>query len=132
MCYNNIVMKGSDQTLKELITMNSKLFENEIKEIQSEDYRDFIRFYFDDCVGNWFWKSGASSSGKFHPKFSQGEGGLARHTKAVVMVCLELLRLSSYAYMKDEFKDFAINIQHKSTGPLYLFGSISGGLLSFV
>lgn len=88
--------------------MNSKLFENEIKEIQSEDYRDFIRFYFDDCVGNWFWKSGASSSGKFHPKFSQGEGGLARHTKAVVMVCLELLRLSSYAYMKDEFKDFAI------------------------
>lgn len=91
-----------------MIKMYSYVFENEIQAIQSEDFRDFVRFYFDEKVGDWFKKSGASSTGNFHPKFAQGEGGLARHTKAVVMFCLELLRLSSYAYMKDEFKDFAI------------------------
>ena len=51
--------------------MKSKIFEREINEIQSEDFRDFVRFYFDEKVGDWFWKSGASSSGKFHPIFSQ-------------------------------------------------------------
>jgi hypothetical protein len=39
---------------------------------------------------------------------SQGVGGLVRHTKAVVMFAEELLRMSSYAYMKEEFKDFVI------------------------
>lgn len=91
-----------------MIKMYSNIFENEIQAIQSEDFRDFVRFYFDDKVGNWFWKSGASSTGNFHPKFAQGEGGLARHTKAVVKFCLELLRMSTYAYMKDTYKDYAI------------------------
>ena len=86
----------------------SNFFEREIALIKSEDYRDFVRFFFNECVGEWFWKSGASSSGKYHPEFAKGEGGLVRHTRAVVMVCDELLRMSSYAYMKDEYKDYAI------------------------
>lgn len=85
-----------------------EFFEREIQLIQSEDYRDFVRWYFNTCVGAWFWKSGASSSGKYHPQFTKGEGGLVKHTRAVVMVCDELLRMSSYAYMKAEFKDYAI------------------------
>lgn len=91
-----------------MIKMYSYVFENEIQAIQSEDFRDFVRFYFDEKVGDWFKKSGASSTGNFHPKFAQGEGGLARHTKAVVKFCLELLRMSTYAYMKDTYKDYAI------------------------
>ena len=87
--------------------MDSKFFEREIQLIESEDFRDFVRWYFDECVGEWFWKSGASSSGKYHPKFAQGEGGLVRHTRAVSMMCEELLRMSSYAYMCDEYKDYA-------------------------
>ena len=86
----------------------SKFFEREINLIQSEDYRSFIRYYLDDCVPDYFWEIGASSSGKYHPVFSQGVGGLVRHTKAVVMFAEELLRMSSYAYMKDEFKDYVI------------------------
>lgn len=85
-----------------------EFFEREIQLIQSEDYRDFVRFYFDNCVGEWFWTSGASSSGKYHPVFTKCEGGLVKHTRAVVMVCDELLRMSSYAYMKAEYKDYAI------------------------
>jgi len=82
-------------------------FEKEINLIQSEDLRDFTRFVFAEKVGKWFWESGASSSGKYHPSFSQGEGGLVRHTKAVIMFCEELLRMSTYAYMKEEYKDYA-------------------------
>lgn len=86
---------------------NSQLFNREINFIQSEDYRDFIRWFFNEFVGEWFWKSGASASGRFHPQFTHGEGGLVRHTKAVCWVCEEMLRLNSYAYMKDEYKDYA-------------------------
>ena len=85
----------------------SKLFKREINLIESEDLRDFVRFYFNECVGDWFWKSGASSTGRFHPKFTQGEGGLVRHTRAVCMICEELLRLNTYAYMNDAYKDYA-------------------------
>lgn len=85
-----------------------EFFEREIQLIQSEDLRDFVRWFFDVHVGEWFWLSGASSSGKYHPQFTKGEGGLVRHTRAVVMVCDELLRMSSYAYMKAEYKDYAI------------------------
>lgn len=85
-----------------------EFFEREIQLIQSEDYRDLVRWFFDNAVGEWFWTSGASSSGKYHPQFTKGEGGLVKHTRAVVMVCDELLRMSSYAYMKAEYKDYAI------------------------
>ena len=85
----------------------SNFFNREILLIQSEDLRDFTRFFLDTKVGEWFKKSGASSSGKYHPQFAQGEGGLIRHTRAVVMVCEELLRMNTYAYMRDEYKDYA-------------------------
>ena len=87
--------------------MYSDFFEHEISFIESEDLRDFVRFFFNEKCGEWFWKSGASSSGKYHPAFAQGEGGLVRHTKAVAWFCEELLRMSSYAYMRDEYKDYA-------------------------
>lgn len=86
----------------------SKYFEKEINLIQSEDYRMFVRDYLDNYVPNYFWEIGASSSGKYHPQFSQGEGGLVRHTKAVVMFAEELLRMSSYMYMSEEHKDYVI------------------------
>ena len=86
----------------------SKYFEREINLIQSEDYRMFVRYYLDYYCPSYFWEIGASSSGKYHPKFSQGEGGLVRHTKAVVMFAEELLRMSSYMYMSEEHKDYVI------------------------
>ena len=87
--------------------LKHELFEREILLLESEDLRNFARWFFDVHVGDWFWKSGASSSGKYHPAFAQGEGGLVRHTRAVCMVCEELLRMSTYAYMKAEYKDYA-------------------------
>ena len=86
----------------------SKYFEREIELIQNEDYRMFIKCYLDNYCPEYFWEIGASSSGKYHPQFSQGKGGLVRHTKAVVMFAEELLRMSSYMYMSEEHKDYVI------------------------
>lgn len=86
----------------------SKHFEREIKLIKNEDYQKFIEHYLETYVPDYFWEIGASSSGKYHPQFSQGQGGLVRHTKAVVMFAEELLRMSSYMYMSEEHKDYVI------------------------
>lgn len=87
---------------------NSIHFEHEINLIVSYDLQMAVKSYLDENTPDYFWKIGASASGKFHPCFSQGEGGLVRHTKAVVMFAQELLRMSTYAYMKDEYKDYVI------------------------
>ena len=88
---------------------NIKLFERELSLIVDEDLRMAVKAYLEsEYVPDYFWTDGASSSGKYHPKMSQGIGGLVRHTKAVVMFAEELLRMSSYAYMKEEYKDYVI------------------------
>ena len=86
----------------------SKYFEREIELIKNEDYKKFVTHYLDNICPSYFWEIGASSSGKYHPSFSQGQGGLVRHTKAVVMFAEELLRMSSYMYMLEEYKDYVI------------------------
>lgn len=87
----------------------SEHFERELALIKNGVLRDMVREYLDSpFVPEYFWKIGASSSGKFHPIFAQGNGGLVRHTKAVVMFAEELLKMSSYAYMRDDYKDYVI------------------------
>ena len=85
----------------------SNYFEREIMNITDENLRAFVRYYFNNAVGSWFWLSGASASGKYHPAFTKGAGGLVCHTRAVVWVCEELLRMSTYSYMRTEYKDYA-------------------------
>ena len=85
-----------------------KLFEKEINLIKDNELRELVRDYMEHYTPNYFWSDGASSSGKYHPKFSQGFGGLVRHTKAVVMFAEELLRMSTYAYMREQHKDYVI------------------------
>lgn len=41
----------------------------------------------------WFMKEGASSTGKYHPQYAQGEGGLYRHTCAAVKIFADLIEL---------------------------------------
>lgn len=82
-------------------------FASELSHIANENLRNIVRNYMNDEVPAYFWTVGASSSGKYHPCFSQGEGGLVRHTRAVVMFLDELMKMSTYAYMKQEYKDYA-------------------------
>lgn len=85
-----------------------KFFERELSLIQNTTLRTVVSDYLENATPSYFWVDGASSSGKYHPQFAQGVGGLVRHTKAVVMFAEELLRMSSYAYMEDIYKDFVI------------------------
>lgn len=86
----------------------SEHFARELNLIVDEELRMITKAYLDECVPTYFWEDGASSSGKYHPRFSQDHGGLVRHTKAVVMFAEELLRMSPYTHMRDEYKDYAI------------------------
>lgn len=56
---------------------------------------------------DYFFKVAASSTGKYHPKFSLDEGGLLRHTKAAVRIAKELLSLEGSKYQSDD-KDIII------------------------
>ena len=54
---------------------------------------------------DYFFVVPASSTGKYHPQYSLGEGGLMRHTKAVFYIALELLVLEQY-----NFEDHQVSI----------------------
>ena len=56
-------------------------------EILATIENDDLRYFAAKCVNSidpWFWIAPAASSGKYHPRTSLGEGGLARHTLSVV------------------------------------------------
>ena len=44
-----------------------------------------------DMLPDYFFTVAASSTGKYHPKYALGDGGLVRHTKAAVRFAHELL-----------------------------------------
>lgn len=46
-----------------------------------------------DAAPDCYWTMPASTSGKYHPAHSLGEGGLIRHTKAVVHLTVHLLAM---------------------------------------
>lgn len=59
------------------------LFENELDLIHDTNVKDFAK----EVIANadeYFFHVAASSSGKYHPTLSLGEGGLVRHTRLVV------------------------------------------------
>lgn len=47
--------------------------------------------YLIDGLPDYFFEVPASSTGKYHPKYAMGDGGLLRHTKAAVRIAYELL-----------------------------------------
>lgn len=47
--------------------------------------------YLIDNLPDYFFEIGASSTGKYHPKYAAGTAGLVRHSKAAVRIANELL-----------------------------------------
>lgn len=62
-----------------------------------------------ELIPDYFFTLQAASTGKYHPSFTLGEGGLLRHTKAAVRIAVELFsnECLSGAYSKNE-KDLMI------------------------
>ena len=66
------------------------VFEKELKYIKKESFKNDT-MYLIDSLPDYFFEVAAASTGKYHPKYAQGEGGLVRHTKAAVKIAYELL-----------------------------------------
>lgn len=64
--------------------------------IVNEDIREFANVLVDG-LPDYIWHVGASSTGKYHPQFSLGEGGLMRHQIAVVRFLNYFFELEQYA-----------------------------------
>jgi hypothetical protein len=51
---------------------------------------------------DYFFEIPASSTGKYHPGYSLGDGGLYRHTRAAIRIAIELFRLDWWHFTSDE------------------------------
>ena len=85
-----------------------KVFEKELNYIKNEKYKDNAKILI-DLLPDYFFSVSASSTGKYHPSFALGDGGLVRHTKVAVRMAIEMFNDSSItgAYTNNE-KDLMI------------------------
>lgn len=77
--------------------MNSDTFSEELSYITDDKLRMLVREYIDTEVKPYFFEIAASTTGKHHPDIDLGKGGLVRHTKMCVRVCIELLELRMWS-----------------------------------
>ncbi len=79
------------------MTKKEKLesFAEELLLIHDPDVKEFTEY----CIGilpAYFFTVAASSSGKYHPDYALGDGGLLRHTKAAVRIAFALLNTETF------------------------------------
>ena len=75
-----------------------EFFGTELMAIGDEILRKFVLF----CLvkaPEYFWTIPASTTGKYHPAYSLGNGGLVRHTKAACKIAIDLLKLEQYRHL---------------------------------
>ena len=72
--------------------MNSNQFTKELGFIANDDIRKFTETALDN-LPQYFFECAASSTGKYHPCYALGDGGLVRHTKAAVRFANHLFQL---------------------------------------
>lgn len=87
---------------------NHEIFTEELNQISDEKLRSFVTYCLDNAP-KYFYHIPASSSGKYHPKQDLGEGGLVRHTKAVVKVGLDLLGCEQFVEDNNYNRDIVIS-----------------------
>ena len=89
--------------------MNKKdSFKTEINYIRNPKYKNNAEILV-ELLPDYFFEVPASSTGKYHPEFSLGTGGLLRHTKAAVRIAFEFYKDESITdiFNQDE-KDLMI------------------------
>ena len=83
------------------------IFKNELDLIENEIIKEFTLETL--CkLPNYFFEIGASTSGKYHPSYALGYGGLVRHTKAAVKIAYDLLGLEQNKHLS-KYKDVIIS-----------------------
>ena len=67
-----------------------EMFLEELEYIKDENLQESLLKIIESLPEYWFHVA-ASSTGKYHPKYSLGEGGLLRHSKSAMRIGYELL-----------------------------------------
>lgn len=84
------------------------VFEKEYTYIKNLRYRDNLQKMV-ALLPDYFFSISASSTGKYHPSFSLGDGGLVRHTKVAVRIAYELYQTESVTgKFTDDEKDLML------------------------
>ena len=81
-----------------------KVFEEELKYIKDPDIRESLSIMI-NYIPDYFFTIPASSTGKYHPSYALGDGGLVRHTKVAVRMAIELYGIYKFS---SEVKDLII------------------------
>ena len=79
--------------------MRADCFTSELMLIRDASLRVFINEYMENFVPDYFYIVPASSTGKYHPQYALGAGGLVRHTKACVAIAEELLSIEQNKHL---------------------------------
>lgn len=83
-----------------------KIFETELGYIKDEKIRKFTEAAILK-LPDYFFTMPASTSGRYHPKFSLGDGGLVRHTQVATRFLVDIISLEMMKYTDLE-KDIMI------------------------
>lgn len=83
------------------------VFEKEINYIKEERIKKSLITILDK-LPDYFYEVAASSTGKYHPSFALGNGGLVRHTKVATKIAKELLDNPSLNNFTKNEKDLII------------------------
>ena len=79
----NNIYKEDTMSIKKEIHPNMKYFKEIYSTLENDDMKKFFKVIV-KAAPPYFWEVGASSTGKYHPSYALGDGGLVRHTCAVV------------------------------------------------
>ena len=94
--------------MESIKTKNVEVFNKEYEYIKSDRYKKCAKELV-SLLPDYFFKVAASSTGKYHPSFALGDGGLVRHTKVAVKIAYELLENDSIGHkFTDDEKDLII------------------------
>jgi hypothetical protein len=81
-------------------------FAKELNFIQNDEIREWTKKAI-NSLPDYIFHAAASSTGKYHPSYALGDGGLIRHMKAAMGIATELFRMKVYDFPADE-KDIAL------------------------
>jgi 23S rRNA maturation-related 3'-5' exoribonuclease YhaM len=75
--------------------MKRDVFKTELSYVVDEDIRESLAILIDK-IPDYFFNIAASSTGKYHPSYALGDGGLVRHTKVAVRMATELFGIYKF------------------------------------
>ena len=100
-------VSATDAPVANTSDYDKSIFAPELSSIHSPAVK-YIMERMLDAAPKYFWQIPASSTGKYHPEYSLGKGGLVRHEKGAIKIGRELLGHPSLFKFTQFEKDCAI------------------------